>query len=160
MRQIYPVAAAIFAVVLVALVYARAGLPGFVIFGSATSIAYVLWLLTTYRRPADPQRIVPLYLVALAAQVLHTMEEYVTDFPGELAALFGTAPLGIDTFVVAVMGAGAAIWILTAVGCSTATRSPIICCGSSSSALASLIRSPTSRFRSSVGCRISPASLR
>ena len=116
MKHIYPVVAAIFAVALVTLVYARAGLPAFVIFAAASSIAYVLWLLTTYRWPADPQRIVPLYLVALAAQVLHTVEEYVSDFPGELAALFGTAPLGIDAFVVGVMGVGAAIWILTAVG--------------------------------------------
>lgn len=116
MRHPYPILAAIFAAVLVTLAFVRAGLPAGIIFAASASIAYVSWLLTTYRRPADPGRIVPLYLVALAAQVLHTVEEYISDFPGELAALFGTAPIGLDAFVVAVMGVGAAIWILTAVG--------------------------------------------
>ena len=116
MKHPYPVLAAIFAIVLVTAVFINAGLPAFIIFASASSIAYVLWLLTTYRRPADPERIVPLYLVALAAQVLHTVEEFVSDFPGELAALFGTEPFALDAFVVAVMGVGSAIWILTAVG--------------------------------------------
>jgi len=75
-----------------------------------------MWLLTTYRRPAHSGKIVPLYLVAFAAQVVYTAEVYIADFSGELAALFNSPPLGIDAFVVSIMGIGSAVWILTAVG--------------------------------------------
>lgn len=113
---IYPILVALFLIFLLGATLIRAGLPYFVIFGAAALISYGAWLLTTYKRPADPQTILPLYLLALAVQVIHTVEEYIMDFPGEITTLFNSPPVGRDVFAVAVMGGFAAMWILTALG--------------------------------------------
>ena len=108
-RMATPILVGLFVIVLSVAILVRAGLPYFVIIGGSAAIAYAAWLATTYKRPADPQAILPLYLLALAAQVIHTVEEYVMDFPGEIAAVFGLPPLGREVFVIAVMGGFAAV---------------------------------------------------
>jgi hypothetical protein len=95
------------------------GVPYFVIIGGSVAVAYAAWLATTYKRPADPQTILLLYLLALAAlaaQVVHTVKGFVADFPGEIAAVFRSLLLGREVFAITVMGGFAAVWILTAVG--------------------------------------------
>jgi hypothetical protein len=47
-------------------------------------VAYGVWLATTYRRPADPSRVLPPFLLPIAAEMTHMGEEYLTDFPGEI----------------------------------------------------------------------------
>jgi hypothetical protein len=47
-------------------------------------VAYGVWLVTTYRRPADPSRVLPPFLLPIAAEMTHMGEEYLTDFPGEI----------------------------------------------------------------------------
>ncbi len=112
----YPIGVAVFIVVLLTAVSVQIGWPVLVIFGVASVSAYVAWMLTTYRKPADPSKIVPLYLVALAAQMIHTVEEYIANFPGELAEMFGLAPVSLDFFVITIMGIFAAMWVMTAFG--------------------------------------------
>lgn len=114
---IYPIIVAIFMAALLGATLIYAGLPPFVIFTTAAVIAYVAWLLTTYKRPADPQRVLPLYLLALAFQIIHTTEEYLADFPAELAELFRIAePANRNVFAVAIMGGAATMWVLTGFG--------------------------------------------
>ena len=108
---------AVVAIALLGVTFVKAGWPPFIIFTVAALIAYIAWLLTTYKRPADPRVLLPLYLLALAGQVVHTTEEYLADFPGAFAALFEIAnPVGRDFFAVAIMGGFAAVWVLTAFG--------------------------------------------
>jgi hypothetical protein len=49
-------------------------------FVPAMGIAYGCHLLTTNRATPDPERVLPLYLLALATQFLHLTEEFSTEF--------------------------------------------------------------------------------
>ncbi len=59
------------------------------IIGGSATLAYVAWLFTTYRKPADPRTILPLYLLVVAFELIHMSEESITDFPGAFGRLFG-----------------------------------------------------------------------
>ena len=56
------------------------GLALDVTFVPAMVLALALHLWTTNRRPPDPERVLPVYLVAVAWQLLHFTEEFVTGF--------------------------------------------------------------------------------
>jgi hypothetical protein len=56
------------------------GLSLIVTFVPTMILAYLCHLRTTARRMPDPDRILPLYLVALATQFLHFSEEFSTGF--------------------------------------------------------------------------------
>jgi hypothetical protein len=62
--------------------------------------ALVCYFLTSYREMPKPERVLPLYLLALSIQFLHFTEEYVYGFHlrvGELMA--GMPPFNTNTFV-------------------------------------------------------------
>jgi hypothetical protein len=94
----------------------RIGPAPVVIIGGSATIAYFVWLATTYKQPVNPQAILPLYLAAVAAQMIHMVEEYATDFPGEFSRLFHLNLFNRDFFVITFMGAFGALWLLTALG--------------------------------------------
>lgn len=68
-------------------------------------LAYALLLLTVRRKAPDSTSLLPLYLLALAVQMLHFAEEYVTGFYSKFPELFGGAAYSVDTFVVFNMSA-------------------------------------------------------
>lgn len=68
-------------------------------------LAYVLFLLTVTRKAPAPERLLPLYLLAVAIQMLHFAEEYITGFYTKFPELFGGWAYSSDTFVVFNMGA-------------------------------------------------------
>ena len=81
------------------------------IIGSAGVGGLVAWLLTTFKRPANPGRIAPLYFLTIAALMVHITEEYVTEFPQRMSETFSitfTEPV----FVVTLAMVGFVIWIL------------------------------------------------
>ena len=83
----------IFAVALVILtlgiiIFIRIGFAAVLIIGGSATIAYLVWLATTYKRPVYPHHILPIYLAAVAGQMIHMVEEYTTDFPGKFSRLF------------------------------------------------------------------------
>ncbi len=65
------------------------GPVGTLIIGGSAVLAYVAWLFTTYKKPADPAAVLPLYLLVVAFELIHMSEESMTDFPGEFGRLFG-----------------------------------------------------------------------
>jgi hypothetical protein len=77
-----------------------------IIVGGSALIAFVAWLLTTYRHPVDGQRVLPLFALAIGMQFIHMTEEFVAGFPDAFSTLTGSR-FPPDTFVlVAVLGGG------------------------------------------------------
>lgn len=52
------------------------------------------------KRPWDPHRILPMYLIALAVQFIHFAEEYLTDFTTKLPELLNQPPYPEDFWLV------------------------------------------------------------
>lgn len=80
--------------------YLSPGLSLIVTFVPAIILAYVCYLLTSFRQMPDPSRVLPVYLVAFGVQFLHFAEEFSTGFytrwPVEV---FNAAPFELTTFV-------------------------------------------------------------
>jgi Protein of unknown function with HXXEE motif len=87
-----------------------------IIIGGAAIIAYVTWLLTTYRQPADASRVLPLYLVAVGAQLVHETEEYLAGFPSQFSTLFHLPVFTEQFFVITFLLVFSIIWVGAAVG--------------------------------------------
>jgi hypothetical protein len=114
---VFPIiAVALVILTLSTLMFIRIGFAPVLIIGGSAAIAYFVWLATTYNRPVNPQTILPLYLAAVAAQMIHMVEEYATDFPGEFSRLFHLNLFDRDFFAITFMGAFGALWLLTALG--------------------------------------------
>ena len=110
-------AVAVAAVVLLANIglYAYVGVAPMLIIGGSLLLAFFAWLFTTYQEPANPDRVLPLYLLLIAAELLHMAEEYVTSFPEEFSALTG-AGMTQDIFVVVFVMGGVILALLSAIG--------------------------------------------
>ncbi len=81
------------------------------IIGSAGVGGLIAWLLTTFKKPANPTTIAPWYFLTLAALMVHITEEYITEFPRKMSETFSitfTDPV----FVIAIAMVGFVIWIL------------------------------------------------
>jgi Protein of unknown function with HXXEE motif len=52
-------------------------------------ITYIFYIKTCYKKAPNPDRILPLYLLALGIQFIHFAEEYVTGFTVEIPKLLG-----------------------------------------------------------------------
>jgi hypothetical protein len=108
MKHRYPVAVASIIAVVVTLLVTRVGVPFALILGGSAILAFLVWLLTTYRYPVDGRRILPLYVLAVGMQYVHMTEEFLAGFPVHFSALTG-ADLTPDKFVVvALLGGGMA----------------------------------------------------
>jgi Protein of unknown function with HXXEE motif len=82
--------------------------------------AVVALLLAILRRPVDGdlvgrERTARLFLIGLAAQCLHFMEEFVTRFQDRFPALFGL-PAWSEIFFVVFNLIWLSVWILSAIG--------------------------------------------
>jgi hypothetical protein len=85
-----------------------------------SAAALVALLLTILRRPVagDPagrERTARLFLIGLAAQCLHFMEEFLTRFPDRFPELLGLSPWSEDFFVVFNL-IWLSVWILSTIG--------------------------------------------
>lgn len=87
-----------------------------IIIGGSAIVAYVTWLLTTYRQPADASRVLPLYLVAVGAQLVHETEEYLAGFPSQFSTLFHLPVFTEQFFVITFLLIFSIIWVLAGVG--------------------------------------------
>ncbi len=87
-------------------------LPVVVIVGSMLG-GMVGWWRTTSRRPADPARAVPLFLLLLTFFYIHVGEEALTDFSGAIAAITGV-PWREPDFMLLIGLLGPAVWFLAA----------------------------------------------
>ncbi len=69
-------------------------------FAPAMVLAFVCYLLTSYREMPKVERVLPIYLIALAIQFLHFTEEYVCGFHFRVTEIMaGMPPFNINVFV-------------------------------------------------------------
>jgi hypothetical protein len=87
-----------------------------IIIGGAAIVAYVVWLLTTYKQPADARKVLPLYLIAVGAQLIHETEEYLAGFPSQFSTLFHLPVFTEHFFVITFLLVFSIIWVLAGVG--------------------------------------------
>jgi len=114
-KHTYPIIVACVVTVMVALSLSRIGLGFTIIVGGSAIVAYLIWLLTTYRYPVDGRKILPLYLVAIGMQFIHLTEEYVADFPDNFSALTGSH-LSPNAFVLIAILAGGVAYLFAGFG--------------------------------------------
>ncbi len=96
MNLIVPAVIAIISVVIFFLVHPAQRLS----FAPAMVVAFVCYLLTSYREMPKVERVLPIYLIALAIQFLHFTEEYVYGFHQRVTEIMaGMPPFNINVFV-------------------------------------------------------------
>lgn len=71
-------------------------LPIVLVFIPGLLISAVVYFKTAYRKAPEPTKLLPLYLFALAVQMLHFAEEYLTGFNVKIAVLFGHEPYSLE----------------------------------------------------------------
>jgi len=70
------------------------------IFIPGVIVTYWLYLNTFFKKTPNPERILPLYLLALGIQFIHFTEEYLTDFTVVAPHLLGREEYPLDYWVV------------------------------------------------------------
>lgn len=69
-------------------------------FAPAMVLAFVCYLRTSYREMPKAERVLPVYLLALAIQFLHFTEEYVYGFQFRVSEIMtGMPPFNVNVFV-------------------------------------------------------------
>lgn len=71
-----------------------------IVFIPGVIATYFLYLFTCYKKTPGPDRILPLYLLALGIQFIHFTEEYLTDFTIEVPKLFGGETYPMDYWII------------------------------------------------------------
>jgi hypothetical protein len=95
--------------------YVSIGLPPVVIVGGSGLVALVMWSRTYLRRPLDPQVILPLFLLTVAALEVHMTEEYLTGFGLAMSRLFDISWTE-RSFLMVFAFVGPTLYALTALG--------------------------------------------
>ena len=109
------IAAAIFIVAAMAIGYMKIGLPPVVIVGGSGIVGMVMWYRTYLRKPVDPQIILPLFLITVAALEVHMIEEYLTSFGPAMSRLFDIS-WSERSFLLVFAFIGPILYTLTALG--------------------------------------------
>lgn len=71
-----------------------------IVFIPGVIATYLLYLNTFYKKTPKPERILPLYLLALGIQFIHFTEEYLTDFTVAVPNLLGQEEYPKDYWLV------------------------------------------------------------
>ena len=87
-------------------------LPGIIIVGSMLG-GLAGWWFTTSRRPADPSRAVPMFLILLTLFYIHVGEEALTGFNRAIASISGT-PWSDHDFTLLIGLLGPVVWFFAA----------------------------------------------
>ncbi len=88
--------------------------------------SYVLYLLTCYRNMPTAERVLPLYLGALAIQMIHFIEEFVTGFQSRFPVeIYHSAPFSANEFVISQMALYSFL-IVAAIGIFKQWKIPMI----------------------------------
>jgi hypothetical protein len=109
------IAAVLFVALAMVSAYQRIGLPPVIIVGGSSLIALVLWSKTYLRRPLDPQIILPVFLLTVAALEIHMIEEYLTGFGPAMSRLFDISWTE-RSFLLVFAFIGPILYTLTALG--------------------------------------------
>lgn len=79
--------------------YFSSGYTLIITFVPGVLAALLFYFLTFYKKQAEPQNILPLYLLALGVQFIHFAEEFVGGFNHKFPALFNSPEYPINLFV-------------------------------------------------------------
>jgi hypothetical protein len=109
------VAAIAFCVVVPVLGYIKIGLPPVIIIGAAAVIGFTFWYFTYLRNPTDPNIILNLFILTVAALQIHIIEEYQTGFGPAMSRLFNI-PWSEKGFLIVFALVGPTIYTLTTLG--------------------------------------------
>ncbi|MCP4976762.1 MAG: hypothetical protein GY931_11425 [Maribacter sp.] len=71
-----------------------------IVFIPGVIVAYLFYFKTFYKKTPNPERILPLYLLALGIQFIHFTEEYLTDFTVVVPHLLGQVEYPLDYWLV------------------------------------------------------------
>lgn len=122
LNLIVPAVIAIISIVIFFLVHPAQRLS----FVPAMVVAFVCYLLTSYREMPKVKRVLPIYLIALAIQFLHFTEEYVYGFHQRVTEIMaGMPPFNVNVFVAFNMIAYC-LFLLAGVGMYKGMKSPMI----------------------------------
>ena len=95
-------------------------------FVPAMVVAFVCYLLTSYREMPKVERVLPIYLIALAIQFLHFTEEFIYGFQFRVTEIMaGMPPFKVNVFVAFNMIAYC-LFLLAAVGMYKGIKFPMI----------------------------------
>jgi hypothetical protein len=108
-------AAVLFIVTAMAAGYRGIGLPPVIIVGGSSVVAMVFWIKTYLKRPLDPQVILPVFLLTVAALEAHMIEEYLTGFGPAMSRLFDISWTE-RSFLMVFAFIGPILYTLTALG--------------------------------------------
>lgn len=75
-------------------------LASVLVFIPAIVISFIIYLRTFYKKSPNPTRLLPIYLLAIAIQLIHFSEEYLTDFVHALPNILGQDPYPLDYWIV------------------------------------------------------------
>lgn len=109
------VIAIMFVLVAMTFGYLTIGLPPVVIVGGSGVAALVMWFKTYLRKPLDPQIILPVFLLTVAALEIHMTEEYLTGFGPAMSRLFDIS-WSEKSFLLIFAFIGPTLYSLTALG--------------------------------------------
>ncbi|HEV7518870.1 MAG TPA: hypothetical protein VGR07_21455 [Thermoanaerobaculia bacterium] len=109
------IAAVLFVAVAIVTGYRKIGIPPVIIVGGSSIIALVLWSKTYLRRPLDPEIILPVFLLTVAALEVHMIEEYLTGFGPAMSRLFDISWTE-RSFLLVFAFIGPILYTLTALG--------------------------------------------
>jgi hypothetical protein len=104
-----------FCIIAPAIGYMKIGWPPVIIVGGSGVIGFFIWYFTYLRNPVDPRKILPVFLLTVAALQIHMVEEYLTGFGPAMSRLFDI-PWTEKGFVIIFALVGPAIYTLTALG--------------------------------------------
>ena len=96
------------------------------VFVPAMVLAFICYLRTSYREMPSAERVLPIYLIALAIQFLHFTEEYLYGFDHRVTEIMsGMPPFNTNVFVTFNMVAYS-LFILGALGIYKGVKWPMI----------------------------------
>jgi len=78
------------------------------IFIPAVLVSFIFYFFTARKNSPEPEKVLPLYLIALAVQFFHFLEEYLTGFTVRVAELPGQSEMVMETWIIFNMCAYAA----------------------------------------------------
>ncbi len=78
--------------------YRAIGIPPVVIVGGSGLAAIIAWSRTYLKRPVDPETILPIFLLTVAALEIHMTEEYLTKFAPAMSRRSLTFPGANEVF--------------------------------------------------------------
>jgi hypothetical protein len=122
MNLIVPLVIALIAIVIFFLVHPAQKF----VFVPSMVAAFVCYLLTSYREMPKPERVLPIYLLALAIQFLHFTEEYIYGFQQRVTEIRAGMPPFDDNVFVAFNMIAYCLFLLGGLGMYRGMKFPMI----------------------------------